>query len=52
MQRLTSIISPLLSGLGLILAVVVLNFLLIHFSPGDPVEVGFAAGDALALPPV
>ncbi len=39
MQRLTSIISPLLSGLGLILAVVVLNFLLIHFSPGDPVEV-------------
>lgn len=39
MRRLTSIASPLLSGLGLVMAVVILNFLLIHFSPGDPVEV-------------
>ena len=30
--------SRLLQGLGLVLAVVVLNFVLVHMAPGDPVE--------------
>ena len=32
------ILSRLLQGIGLVLAVVVLNFLLVHAAPGDPVE--------------
>jgi len=35
---LRSLISRLLQGLGLVLAVVVLNFVLVHAAPGDPVE--------------
>ena len=33
-----SLISRLLQGLALVLAVVVLNFVLVHAAPGDPVE--------------
>jgi peptide/nickel transport system permease protein len=32
------ILSRVLQGLGLVLAVVILNFLLVHAAPGDPVE--------------
>lgn len=35
---LRSLISRLLQGLALVLAVVVLNFVLVHAAPGDPVE--------------
>jgi peptide/nickel transport system permease protein len=35
---LRSLISRLLQGLALVLAVVVLNFILVHAAPGDPVE--------------
>lgn len=32
------IASRLLQGLALVLAVVILNFVLVHAAPGDPVE--------------
>ncbi|MEO8937588.1 MAG: ABC transporter permease [Burkholderiaceae bacterium] len=38
MSVLRYIASRLLQGLGLVLAVVVLNFVLVHAAPGDPVE--------------
>lgn len=38
MSVLRYIVSRLLQGLGLVLAVVVLNFVLVHAAPGDPVE--------------
>ena len=33
-----SLLSRVLQGLALVLAVVVLNFVLVHAAPGDPVE--------------
>lgn len=36
---MTSFLMKLASVLGLLFAVVALNFLLIQFAPGDPVEV-------------
>ncbi|MDH4480305.1 MAG: ABC transporter permease [Rhodoferax sp.] len=38
MQMLKFVASRLLQGLALVLAVVVLNFMLVHAAPGDPVE--------------
>lgn len=38
MNAARSVVSRLLQGLALILAVVVLNFMLVHAAPGDPVE--------------
>ena len=38
MQTLKSLVSRLAQGLALVLAVVVLNFVLVHAAPGDPVE--------------
>lgn len=38
MNLVRSLLSRLLQGLALVLAVVVLNFLLVHAAPGDPVE--------------
>ncbi len=37
-MTLRSLLSRLLQGIALVLAVVVLNFLLVHAAPGDPVE--------------
>ena len=45
MRVLQLTLSRLLQGLGLVLAVVVLNFFLVHAAPGDPVEaIGGASG--------
>ncbi|RYF83483.1 MAG: ABC transporter permease [Comamonadaceae bacterium] len=38
MKTLRPLISRVLQGLALVLAVVVLNFVLVHAAPGDPVE--------------
>ena len=38
MNMTRTLLSRLLQGLALVLAVVVLNFLLVHAAPGDPVE--------------
>ena len=38
MKLLKPLASRLLQALGLVLAVVVLNFALVHAAPGDPVE--------------
>ncbi len=38
MINLRNIFSRLLQGLALVVAVVVLNFVLVHAAPGDPVE--------------
>lgn len=38
MRAIQSSVSRLLQGLALVLAVVVLNFVLVHAAPGDPVE--------------
>jgi peptide/nickel transport system permease protein len=38
MNLARAMLSRLLQGLALVLAVVVLNFVLVHAAPGDPVE--------------
>ncbi|KAF1037144.1 MAG: hypothetical protein GAK34_03258 [Delftia tsuruhatensis] len=38
MAFLRTLLKRLLQGLALVLAVVVLNFMLVHAAPGDPVE--------------
>ncbi len=38
MNAARGLLSRLLQGLALVLAVVVLNFVLVHAAPGDPVE--------------
>jgi peptide/nickel transport system permease protein len=38
MNLARNLLSRILQGLGLVLAVVVLNFVLVHAAPGDPVE--------------
>ena len=38
MSFLASLASRILQGLALVLAVIVLNFMLVHAAPGDPVE--------------
>lgn len=38
MKTFRHVLSRVLQGLGLVLAVVILNFLLVHSAPGDPVE--------------
>lgn len=38
MHAIQLVLSRLAQGIALVLAVVVLNFMLVHFAPGDPVE--------------
>ena len=49
MRVLQLTLSRLLQGLGLVLAVVVLNFFLVHAAPGDPVETIAGASGGMSV---